>query len=167
MAEMMHFGAAMDRIRSMDPSQAERIVALIRTDAPLFKSAGDAMLRSAFREAAGDKKNAAISVVQTLRSQIELYKLQHRDVPPDLGSGWDQFLYHTDAAGNVDAKAPYGPYVQRTPVNPLTGGSRTKVVELPATRQIAQEGYKGFDYVFDHARGHFYLVDADGKIFNE
>jgi hypothetical protein len=166
-AEMMHFGAAMNRIRAVKPAQADRIVALIRTDAPLFKGAAEGMLRSAMRDVASDRKNAAISILQTLRSQIELYKLQHRDMAPDLGSGWDQFLYHTDAAGNVDAKAPYGPYVQRAPVNPLTGGSKTKVLELQKSRQINHDGYKGCDFVFDRAGGQFYMVDADGRLFDE
>src|SRR5438477_10098419 len=39
------------------------------------------------------KKSNLTSQLQTLRSQIQLYKLQHNDLPPKLITiGWDAFL---------------------------------------------------------------------------
>jgi general secretion pathway protein G len=69
------------------------------------------------------------SQLQTLRSQIELYKLQHKDVAPLLITGgsaeWDVFLNYTDIDGDVaaakDATHIYGPYMNAAPVNPLSG----------------------------------------------
>lgn len=69
------------------------------------------------------------SQLQTLRSQIELYKLQHKDVPPALilggGGQWEVFTKYTDIDGDVsDTKTAthiYGPYMNAAPVNPLSG----------------------------------------------
>jgi general secretion pathway protein G len=79
------------------------------------------------------KKNSLTSQLQTLRSQFELYKLQHNDqLPPAFknGSGvvsdWSEMTGQTDVAGTVVA-APttgatvYGPYLQQKPANPLNG----------------------------------------------
>ena len=65
------------------------------------------------------------SQLQTLRSQIELYKLQHKDVPPALASvGWTVFTQYTDIDGGVSATKTlthiYGPYYQTPPTNPLS-----------------------------------------------
>jgi general secretion pathway protein G len=69
------------------------------------------------------------SQLQTLRSQIELYKLQHKDVPPALITGgageWEVFVQYTDIEGDVSATKTathiYGPYMNSAPVNPLSG----------------------------------------------
>ena len=60
--------------------------------------------------------------LQTLRSQIQLFKLQHNDVLPDLVTNqWGQMLAKTNIAGAVDTTATgvYGPYLESTPINPL------------------------------------------------
>src|SRR3954451_1738511 len=74
------------------------------------------------------RKNSLTSQLQTLRSQIELYKLQHLDaLPTTLVGGspaWDQLTNRTDNAGNIGTVAatfPFGPYLQADPVNPLNG----------------------------------------------
>ena len=69
------------------------------------------------------------SQLQTLRSQIELYKLQHKDVAPALVTGgagqWEVFTQYTDIDGDVSAAKTathiYGPYMNSAPVNPLSG----------------------------------------------
>jgi len=38
------------------------------------------------------RKSSLVSQLQTLRSQIELFKLQHGDTLPDLLTNWDPFL---------------------------------------------------------------------------
>ena len=66
--------------------------------------------------------NSAISQLQTLRSQIQLFKLQHDDAYPDLVSNqWTQLMSTTNVAGTVDSSAAgiFGPYLQTTPGNPL------------------------------------------------
>lgn len=54
------------------------------------------------------------SQLQTIRSQVELYQVQHGGTPADLGTGdkgWDDMLTETSAG--------YGPYFQQAPRNPL------------------------------------------------
>jgi len=69
------------------------------------------------------------SQLQTLRSQIALYKLQHRDIAPSQTSTtfWDQLTKFSDDAGNVNATKTtvfkYGPYYEAAVVNPLTNSS--------------------------------------------
>ena len=60
--------------------------------------------------------------LQTLRSQIQLFKLQHNDVLPDLVTNqWAQMMTTTNVTGAVDVTAAgkYGPYLESLPSNPL------------------------------------------------
>src|SRR5215213_10317384 len=74
------------------------------------------------------RKNSLTSQLQTLRSQIELYKLQHLDnLPSELikagGPNWSQFTAKTNDNGTVGTTSdyPFGPYLQADPKNPLNG----------------------------------------------
>ena len=73
------------------------------------------------------KSSSMLSTLQTVRSQIELYKNQHNNTEPDLVTDWTQFTLYTDIDGNTNATKTavftYGPYMQKAPVNPFTGGS--------------------------------------------
>src|SRR3954465_9254191 len=70
------------------------------------------------------RKNSLTSQLQTIRSQIELYKLQHLDkLPPVLtaGTGWTDMTNQSNAAGTTGATTafPFGPYLQSAPTNSL------------------------------------------------
>jgi general secretion pathway protein G len=77
------------------------------------------------------RKSSLASTVQTVKSQIELYKLQHKDNPPLLitggGGQWESFTMYSDidgtfaAAPDLTATPPInlGPYMQQAPANPL------------------------------------------------
>jgi general secretion pathway protein G len=79
------------------------------------------------------KKNSLTSQLQTMRSQIELYKLQHNDkLPSKLAADgahgtdpadWDQLTGQTDVSGTSGTATAqkYGPYLQQVPTNPLNG----------------------------------------------
>jgi general secretion pathway protein G len=72
------------------------------------------------------RKSSLVSQLQTLRSQIELYKLQHKDTLPNLtlATGWDLLLNKTDADQTMPPAAgatEFGPYLQAIPKNPLNG----------------------------------------------
>ena len=75
------------------------------------------------------RKSNMTSQLQTLRSQVELFKLQHRDDAPPLATFWDYMTqYSTDDIGDAPvaaatATAKFGPYMQQPAVNPLTGSS--------------------------------------------
>src|SRR3954469_8031757 len=65
------------------------------------------------------RKNSLTSQLQTLRSQIELYKLQHLDqLPSGLAAGatptdWSQLINKTDQGGSTAASTAtvFGPYL--------------------------------------------------------
>jgi general secretion pathway protein G len=75
------------------------------------------------------KTNSLASDLQTMRSQIELYKVQHNDTAPALATFEDQMIYCTNAAGATAATPSkqrdtangfiYGPYLERIPENPF------------------------------------------------
>jgi general secretion pathway protein G len=75
------------------------------------------------------KTNSLCSDLQTLRSQIELYKVQHNDVAPNAGDGdpnfHDQMVFTSAADGTVStnkvrtAAFNLGPYLERVPENPF------------------------------------------------
>jgi general secretion pathway protein G len=71
------------------------------------------------------RANSAVSQLQTLRSQIQLFKLQHNDTLPDLVTNqWNQLLEKTDLSGAVDTTAgTFGPYLETAPRNPLNNNS--------------------------------------------
>jgi len=66
------------------------------------------------------RESALLSQLQTLRSQIELFKLQHMDKLPDLVTNWNPLTTKTDSEGAASA-APdaFGPYMQSAPSNPI------------------------------------------------
>ncbi|SRR5258706_1638453 len=76
-----------------------------------------------FTNASTDARKASLlSQLQTFRSQIQLYKLQHNDILPDLVTNqWSQMMQKTNLAGVVDTTATgvYGPYIESQPLNPL------------------------------------------------
>ena len=82
-----------------------------------------------FTNASNDaRQNSIASTLQTLRSQIELYKIQHADTPPPAASFWTQMLNAsnttgTTTAGGTTATYPLGPYLQAAAVNPANGQS--------------------------------------------
>jgi len=77
------------------------------------------------------KLNSLMSNLQSMRSQIELYKVQHNDNPPSLINFEAQMTGKTDIEGNVmdetsTATTTFGPYLQRIPNNPFTGSNTVK-----------------------------------------
>ncbi len=71
-----------------------------------------------FTEASTEAKTSSLCTdLQTMRSQIELYKIQHNDdLPTDGTAGLIAGMTgQTDVAGAVGTD--YGPYVQKIPTN--------------------------------------------------
>jgi hypothetical protein len=66
-----------------------------------------------------------------LRGNIELYKIQHHDHPPDA---WNALLKATNLAGATSETPgpdfPLGPYLPAIPVNPVNG--KTDVGNTPS-----------------------------------
>ena len=82
-----------------------------------------------FTNASNNARSSSVqSTLQTIRSQIELFKLQHSDTPPTATAitNWQLFLTtSTTTETNVTnpAGALFGPYMQTAPVNPMNNQS--------------------------------------------
>ena len=69
-----------------------------------------------FTEASTEAKLSSLCTdLQTLRSQIELYKVQHNDTPPSFANFTAQMTGQTDITGAVGTD--FGPYMQKIAVN--------------------------------------------------
>ena len=114
-----------------------------------------------FTNASQDARRSALrSSVQSVRSQVELYKLQHGDALPDLVTSWDPFLTQTTYGG-----VQFGPYMQNAPENQLMANST--VVKNGTT--VSAGDTEGFVYDFGTAgngTGKFWGVDkaTDGTL---
>ena len=74
-----------------------------------------------FTEASTEAKTSSLCTdLQTMRSQIELYKVQHNDDMPGAGAATfvEAMTGQTDIYGAVGTD--YGPYVQKIPTNAFT-----------------------------------------------
>lgn len=113
-----------------------------------------------FARATYDSRTANLhSQLQTVRAAIQLYRVQHRDVPPDLvGTNWAAFTAKTDSYGNasIDPR-DWGPYLADMPKNPLAD-----------TTTISDTAAAGVGWVYDKQGGTIAATqDANGTIFDE
>ncbi len=71
------------------------------------------------------KSSSLISQLQTIRSQLELYQVQHNGDYPTLAQMWDNLTTETEVDGTAgDASGnEFGPYLQQPPVNPFEQSS--------------------------------------------
>ena len=79
-----------------------------------------------FTNASNDARNSSVaSTLQTLRGQIELFKIQHADVPPAATALAVVLAGKTNTQDTTQAVATgtLGPYVQSFPTNPANGWS--------------------------------------------
>lgn len=120
------------------------------------------------------KQSSLVTMVQSLRSQIALFKLQHNDYLPGCNpvsnttfaeaTFWDQMTLFSDLAGGTqaakDATHVYGPYMQSKPVNPLNSSS-----------SVAAAAAVGVGFVYDYnagaGSGKLWGVDATGALINQ
>jgi general secretion pathway protein G len=105
-----------------------------------------------FAGASNDARTSNLqSQLQTLRSQIELFKLQHGDTPPKLISvGWSDLT-----AVTTYANQNFGPYMQQTPVNAL---SNTATVAAAAGANVG--------WVYNETTGAISACDKAGALLN-
>ncbi|MDB5322274.1 MAG: putative fimbrial protein [Phycisphaerales bacterium] len=109
------------------------------------------------------KRNTLTSTLHSLRSQIELYMLQHGDKPPVLtGTDWTPL---TDQI-TVGAQTT-GPYIMTSPTNPVNGQSGILAV---TSDQIggAAVGAANIGFVYNSKNGKVWGTNTAGnKVFNE
>ena len=100
-------------------------------------------------EMAGEqaKSTTLLQNLHTLRSQIELYKLEHNEnVPVFYQGSLPQLIRATDVDGVPSApgsKHPYGPYFRSgIPINPVTGRSIVTTTDtFPPTAPSGNGGW--------------------------
>lgn len=102
-----------------------------------------------FSQASTDSKVSSLkSNLQTIRSQIALYKIQHNDETPALATFEAQMTEFSDIDGNTNGAVKtdvfcYGPYLQvGIPANPFVGGNPPTVVAVDAGPGLADWVYE-------------------------
>jgi len=118
------------------------------------------------------RKSNLASQVQTIKSQISLYMLQHNDQAPTAAQGlFTQLTEITDANGtNPPVLATtFGPYLQATPTNPLQNTSAivyvTTAGPLTVSTQTTQGTTVGLNegWVYVASTGEFHGVNGTGN----
>lgn len=114
-----------------------------------------------FTEASTEAKTSSLCTdLQTVRSQIELYKIQHNDDMPGTVAGvtFEQALTQkTDQAGNLDASGQYGPYLQKIPSNPFAASDVANTVATgPEDAAVSDAA----GWYFETDTGEFNAVDS-------
>ncbi len=110
-----------------------------------------------FSSASQDSRNSSLKAqLQTIRSAIAVYQMQHMDHLPDLSASWTPLLAQTDPQGGTSGAPMQGPYLQTPPVNALTGGT-----------SLATSAASGVDWVWNPATGTIIALDVHGNPFIE
>jgi general secretion pathway protein G len=125
------------------------------------------------------KQSSLVTMVQSLRSQIALFKLQHNDYLPgtnplngatfDGAVFWDQMTLFSDVNGATNATKTAvfdkGPYMQSIPKNPLcptAANSSTVEATVNGAAAAAVVGFV-YDYQGGAGSGKIWGTDTDGK----
>jgi general secretion pathway protein G len=89
-----------------------------------------------FTQASSDAKLSSLTTdLQTVRAQLELYKIQHNDQLPPNGTSvafWAALTGPTNLDGSAgDGTDDFGPYLQKAPSNPfVVDTTQASVVEI-------------------------------------
>jgi len=104
-----------------------------------------------FSDASGDAQLSSLTTnLQTIRGQLELYKLQHGGLYPAMATFSDQMTGTTDVDGATTG-SDFGPYLQAIPNNPFSNAN-------DVTGTVSTDGTKGWYY--DQATGVFKANDS-------
>jgi len=93
-----------------------------------------------------DRLNTLCSNLQSMRSQLSLYRIQHEDQWPRQATFAEQMTGRTNVKGTTDEAdgvVVLGPYLKSIPVNPFTGGNAVN----------------GDDWLYDETTGKFTAAD--------
>ncbi len=119
-----------------------------------------------FTEASTEAKTSSLCTdLQSVRSQIELYKIQHNDNLPGVQNGTHTagadfvaaMTGGTDIFGDVNDAGPYGPYLMKIPVNQFVDSNDVGIgaADPPA---IITDGTQG--WYFNNVTGEFWATDS-------
>ena len=121
-----------------------------------------------FTEASTEAKLSSLCTdLQTLRSQIELYKVQHLERYPDVDENGKpdtanfvaRLTESTDNTGKLDPNGAFGPYLRNFPTNPFVRKKADEVsfgdAEVPGDRKTG--------WYFNTQTGEFHANDPEHK----
>jgi general secretion pathway protein G len=120
-----------------------------------------------FTEASSEARLSSLCTdLQTMRSQIELYKIQHNDELPGEQTGGATFIQAmtgmTDIDGTVETTAGdgvYGPYIQKIPTNQFVDSDAiASGTATPDAIPIVSDGTLG--WYFNTDTGAFHACDS-------
>lgn len=116
-----------------------------------------------FSGATATSREAALKEsLRVIRARLDLFRYQHRDVPPGFVGGNpanapselafnQQMLQYTDefctASPNKTMVFRYGPYFSHMPPNPLTGSTRVRVVGGPT--MPSPQDHKTYGWIYN------------------
>ncbi len=95
------------------------------------------------------KASSLVTQLQTIRSQLELYQVQHNGNYPtlvQLNADWAVMTSETDNAGVIAAGNPFGPYLQQSPVNSFISSVADADISLAALGADAFTADVGWGY---------------------
>jgi general secretion pathway protein G len=95
------------------------------------------------------RESSLQSTLQTLRSQIQLFKLQHGDTLPNLVTSWAPLTASTSYG---TPSQTFGPYMQAAPVNPMNGDS-TVIDGVVSTTSATAPAVSACGFVYDYNSG--------------
>jgi general secretion pathway protein G len=117
-----------------------------------------------FANASSDTKKSSLSAsLNSLRTQIEFYMLQHGELPPTLtGADWSALTAQSTFRGET-----CGPYLTAAPVNQLNGKTDVLVVAADvAGGQLVTGTDMGF--IYNPTTGKIWATNtAQDRVYNE
>ena len=111
------------------------------------------------------KASSLVTQLQSLRSQLELYQLQHNGNYPSATTAtfWDQLTEKTNIAGSTTiatGEKEYGPYLQKEIVNPFED-SNTLVADT--TGDVDTGAAAGVGFLYNNTTGEIKAVIEEDK----
>ena len=115
------------------------------------------------------KSSSLVSQLQTIRSQLELYQVQHNGNYPDLSvastidadaNTWNPLTKPTDIDGTINvATGAFGPYLQQSPSNGFIASTGTPGLNITVnqtgdgTGVVAAPGYTNVGWAYSMDTG--------------
>jgi general secretion pathway protein G len=103
-----------------------------------------------FSTASSDARVSSLKTnLQSMRGQIQTYKVQHSDLYPDSDFESQMTLFTSVSGGTAalkDATYFYGPYIPSVPLNPLSNSRGVRIVSGATTSFIAPTTDGGWWY---------------------
>lgn len=111
------------------------------------------------------------SQLQTIRSQLELYQVQHLGDYPTLANlqtgtpdQWTNMTVKTNQDGTTTGAPDLGPYLQKAPSNPFTNTeTSTDVVALNSTTGVAASATAAVAWAYDETNGQIKAIVPNVK----